>query len=88
MITFLIIYIVVLLALAIVGWLADQRAAANRPDVAWTFFSARRHQVRESERKRQRLFPHCDVDSALNRAHTDPSTLRLSAAHFFAIASD
>jgi hypothetical protein len=33
MITFLEIFIVVLLALAFVGWLADRRAAANRPDV-------------------------------------------------------
>jgi Protein of unknown function (DUF2905) len=33
MITFLTIFIVVLLALAFVGWLADRRAAANRPDV-------------------------------------------------------
>jgi hypothetical protein len=33
MITFLKIFIVVLLALAFVGWLADRRAAANRPDV-------------------------------------------------------
>jgi len=32
-VTFLIIFIVVLLALAFVGWLADRRAAANRPDV-------------------------------------------------------
>jgi hypothetical protein len=31
--TFLKIFIVVLLALALVGWLADRRAAANRPDV-------------------------------------------------------
>jgi Protein of unknown function (DUF2905) len=33
MATFLIIFIVVLLALAFVGWVADRRAAANRPDV-------------------------------------------------------
>jgi hypothetical protein len=33
MATFLKIFIVVLLALAIVGWLADRRAAANRPNV-------------------------------------------------------
>jgi len=33
MATFLKIFIVVLLALAVVGWLADRRAAANRPDV-------------------------------------------------------
>jgi hypothetical protein len=33
MITFLEIFIVVLLALAFVGWLADRRAAGNRPDV-------------------------------------------------------
>jgi Protein of unknown function (DUF2905) len=33
MATFLKIFIVVLLALALVGWLADRRAAANRPDV-------------------------------------------------------
>ena len=33
MATFLTIFIVVLLALAFVWWLADQRAAANRPDV-------------------------------------------------------
>ena len=31
--TFLKIFIVVLLALALVGWLADRRAAAHRPDV-------------------------------------------------------
>ena len=31
--TFLKIFIVVLLALALVGWLADRRAASNRPDV-------------------------------------------------------
>ena len=30
---FLKIFIAVLLALAFVGWLADRRAAANRPDV-------------------------------------------------------
>ena len=33
MAAFLITFIVVLLALAFVGWLADRRAAANRPDV-------------------------------------------------------
>ena len=33
MATFLKIFIVVLLALAVVGWLADRRAAANRLDV-------------------------------------------------------
>jgi hypothetical protein len=33
MATFLTIFIVVLFALAFVGWLADRRAAANRPDV-------------------------------------------------------
>ena len=33
MATFVEIFIVVLLALAIVGWLADRRAAANRPSV-------------------------------------------------------
>ena len=33
MITFLEVFIVVLLALAFVGWLADRLAAANRPDV-------------------------------------------------------
>ena len=33
MATFLITFIVVLLALAFVGWLADRRAAANRRDV-------------------------------------------------------
>jgi len=33
MVTFLKIFIVVVLALAFIGWLADQRAAANRPDV-------------------------------------------------------
>jgi Protein of unknown function (DUF2905) len=33
MTTFLKIFIVVLLALAFVGWLADRRAATNRPDV-------------------------------------------------------
>ena len=31
--TFLKIFIVVLLALALVGWLADRRATANQPDV-------------------------------------------------------
>ena len=31
--TFLKIFIVVVLALAFIGWLADRRAAANRPDV-------------------------------------------------------
>ena len=31
--TFLKIFIVMVLALAIVGWLADRRAAANRPNV-------------------------------------------------------
>ena len=33
MITFLKIFVVVLLALAFVGWLADRRAAANQSDV-------------------------------------------------------
>ena len=33
MITFLKIFIVVLLALAFVGWLADRRATTNRPNV-------------------------------------------------------
>ena len=31
--TFLKIFIVMMLALAFIGWLADRRAAANRPDV-------------------------------------------------------
>ena len=33
MVTFLKIFIVVVLALAFIGWLADRRAAANRPHV-------------------------------------------------------
>ena len=33
MITFLKIFIVVVLVLALIGWLADRRAAANKPDV-------------------------------------------------------
>jgi Protein of unknown function (DUF2905) len=33
MVTFLKIFIAVVLALAFIGWLADRRAAANRPNV-------------------------------------------------------
>jgi Protein of unknown function (DUF2905) len=33
MVTFLKIFIVVVLVLACIGWLADRRAAANKPDV-------------------------------------------------------
>ena len=33
MVTFIKIFVVVVLALALIGWLADRRAAANRPDV-------------------------------------------------------
>ena len=33
MFTFLKIFIVVVLVLALIGWLADRRAAANKPDV-------------------------------------------------------
>src|SRR5262252_8989820 len=40
------------------------------------FISTGRYQVRESWRKCPRLFPYCDVDSALSRAHSDPSPLR------------
>ena len=33
MYTFLKVFVVLVLALALIGWLADRRAAANRPDV-------------------------------------------------------
>ena len=33
MVTFIKIFVVVLLALALIGWLADRRAAARKPDV-------------------------------------------------------
>jgi hypothetical protein len=74
MITFLKIFIVVLLALAFVGWLSDRRAAANRPDVTpgLSFLPG--------DIKYQSLFPYCDVDRAFGRAHADPSPLWLSAA--------
>ena len=84
MATFLKIFIVVLLALAFVGWLADRRAAANRPDVTpGLSFLPGDIKYEKSKRKCPRLFPYCDVDSALSRAHSDPSPLRLSAAHVF-----
>jgi hypothetical protein len=36
--------------------------------------------IQERSRKCPRLFPYCDIDCALGRAHPDPSSLRLSAA--------
>src|SRR5262245_10812585 len=52
-----------------------RRLAAARCH-AGTFVSTGRYQVRESWRKCPRLFPYCDVDSALSGAHSDPSPLR------------
>src|SRR5262249_10511539 len=43
---------------------------------AGAFVSTGRYQVRESWRKCPRLFPYCDVDSALGRAYSGPSPLR------------
>ena len=81
MITFLKIFIVVLLALAFVGWLADRRAAANRPDVTpGLSFLPGDIKYQKSKRKCPCLFPYCDVDRAFGRAHADPSPLWLSAA--------
>jgi hypothetical protein len=77
--TFLKIFIVVVLALAFIGWLADRRAAAKRPDVTPTFPSARRYQVRKSEWKCSRLFPYRDIDHPLDCAYLDPSPIQLSA---------
>jgi len=81
--TFLKIFIVVVLALAFIGWLADRRAAARRPDVTRPFPSAGRYQVREPERKCASLLPYRDIDHPLGCAHPDPSHLQLSAAHAF-----
>jgi len=78
--TFLKIFIVMVLALAFIGWLADRRQEVRRH--ARTFASARRYQVREPEWKYPRLFPYRDVDRSLDRAHLDPSLIQLSPSHF------
>ena len=79
--TFLKIFIVTLLALAFVGWLADStRGYQEVRRHAQTFVSARRYQVREPERKCPRLFPYRDLDRPLGRAHPDPSRFQLNGA--------
>jgi len=78
--TFLKIFIVMVLALAFIGWLADRRQEVRRH--ARTFASARRYQVREPEWKYPRLFPYRDVDRSLDRAHLNPSLIQLSPSHF------
>ena len=66
---FIVVLLVVLLAHAFIGWL--------RPDVTpGLSFLPGGYQVRESWRKCPRLFPYCDVDSALSCTHSDPSPLR------------
>src|SRR5215471_16939881 len=55
------------------SWL--HRLAAARC-YAGAFVSTGRYQVRESWRKCPRLFPYCDIDSALNCTYSDPSFLR------------
>ena len=56
--TFLKIFIVTLLALAFVGWLADRRAAAKRSDgYARPFAFARRYQVRSPNGNVRVYFP-------------------------------
>src|SRR6516162_9926226 len=52
-----------------------RRLAAARC-YAEAFVSTGRYQIRESWRKCPRLFPYCDVDSALSGAHSDSSPLR------------
>ena len=73
MATFLKIFIVVLLAVllahAVIGWL--------RPDVTpGLSFLPGDIKYESPERKCPRLFPYCDVDSALRCTHSDPSSLR------------
>ena len=74
---FLKIFIVVVLALAFIGWLAARGCHEVRRH-ARTFASTRRYQVRKPERKCPRLFPCRDIDHSVGRAHPDPSRLQLS----------
>src|SRR5215813_13869306 len=64
-----------------------RRLAAARCH-AGAFVSTGRYQVRESWRKCPRLFPYCDVDSALSGAHSDPSLLRTLILLAMVIASE
>ena len=77
--TFLKIFIVMVLALAFVGWLADPRGCQQVLRHAWTFASARRYQIREPEWKCPRLFPYRDIDCPIGGVHSDPPLIQLSA---------
>jgi len=78
--TFLEIFIITILALACIGWLAEQRATSKSSGVTpGAFASTWRHQVREPGRKRPHLFSNRDLDHPLSRAHSHPSLLQLSA---------
>src|SRR5262245_53752044 len=54
---------------------------------AGALVSTGRYQVRESWRKCPRLFPYCDVDSALGRAYSGPSPLRTLLRTLIPLAS-
>src|SRR5262249_22576156 len=54
---------------------------------AGAFVSTGRYQVRESWRKCPRLFPYCDVDSALGLAYSGPSPLRTLLRTLIPLAS-
>ena len=77
--TFLKIFIVTLLALAFVGWLADRRAATRRSDVTPGLSLLPGDIKYESPNGNVRVyFPIVTSIVPLGRAHSDPSRLQLS----------
>ena len=83
MAAFLITFIVVLLALAFVGWLADRRAAANRPDVTPGLSFLPGDIKYESRSGNVRVYFPIVTSIVLSVVLTLITPLRLSAAHAF-----
>jgi Protein of unknown function (DUF2905) len=77
MATFLKIFIVLVLALAFIGWLADRRAAANRPDVTPALSFLPGDMKYDSPNGNVGIYFPIVTSIVLGFAHSDPSTLRL-----------
>ena len=75
MVTFLKIFIVVVLTLALIGWLADRRAAANKPHVTPGLSFLPGDIKYESPNGNVRSYR--DVDRPLSFAYPDPAFLQL-----------
>ena len=81
--TFLKIFIVMVLVLAFIGWLADRRAADRRSDVTPGLSLLPGDIKYESPNGNVRVyFPVVTSIVPLSRAHADPSLLQLSAVTY------